>query len=452
MLFEHAGFAILLFDAETGKRLAFNTIAHESLGYTREEFQEIPAADLTVRKDPKESMQRFKRITREGPDLYEIQLIAKNGEIRDVLISAVPICIHGKECIHMIRVDITDQKRAQQALRESEKRYKTLYEDNPSMYFTIDAEGMILSVNRFGAEQLGYTVKELMGKPVLNVFHEDDREAVRQHLKTCIQNPHELFHWEFRKVKKDGTIFWVKESARTVRRDEGNLIVFIVCEDITKRKQTEENLRESFEKLRNNLESTVSALTSALEMRDPYTAGHQQRVASLACAIAEEMGFAQEQIDGLRMAGLIHDIGKINIPAEILNKPGQLTEIEYSLFKNHPQVGYDVLKTVEFPWPVAHIVLQHHERMDGSGYPQGLSGKDIMLEARILAVADTVEAIASHRPYRPARGIGDALEEILHNKGTLYDPEVVDACLKVFYERGFQFEKATQATPISKKN
>jgi HD-GYP domain-containing protein (c-di-GMP phosphodiesterase class II) len=152
------------------------------------------------------------------------------------------------------------------------------------------------------------------------------------------------------------------------------------------------------------------------------------------------MGLPEEQIDGIRMAGLIHDIGKINIPAEILNKPGQLTEIEYSLFKNHPQVGHDVLKTVEFPWPVAQIVLQHHERRDGSGYPHGLSGEEIMIEARILAVADIVEAIASHRPYRPARGAGDALEEILHNKGTLYDPEVVDACLRVFYERDFKFE------------
>jgi putative nucleotidyltransferase with HDIG domain len=211
--------------------------------------------------------------------------------------------------------------------------------------------------------------------------------------------------------------------------------------DITERKRTEEELKESFERLRRSLESTVSALASALEMRDPFTAGHQQRVMDLACAIAEEMGLTEEQTDGIRMAGLIHDIGKINIPAEILNKPGQLTEIEYSLFKNHPQIGHDLLKTVEFPWPVAQIVLQHHERMDGSGYPQGLSGEEIMLEARILAVADIVEAIASHRPYRSARGAGDALEEILHNKGTLYDSEVVDACLRVFYEKGFMFEK-----------
>jgi len=471
--------------------------------------------------------------------------------------------------------DITERKQMEQELRESEERYRTLYEDNPSMYLTVNAEGTVLSVNQFGAEQLGYTVKELVGQPVLNVFCEDDKEAVQQQFTTCIQNPTEVFHWEFRKVRKDGNIMWVKEAARAVRNIDGKLVVLIVCEDISERKLMEEALRQSeanlkkaqevghvgswhldlkkkeliwsdetcrifgipqetvltyeefleavhpddreyvdkawtavfdkelydiehrivvngevkwvrekaevelndkikgiratgtvqditekkradkelkksFDRLRKSLESTISALASALEVRDPYTAGHQQRVTDLACAIAEEMGLTEEQIDGIRMAGFIHDIGKINIPAEILNKPGPLSDIEYSLFKNHPQVGYDVLKNVEFPWPVAQIVFQHHERFDGSGYPQGLSGDEIILEARILAVADIVEAIASHRPYRPARGAGDALEEILHNKGTLYDPEVVDACLRVFYDKGFKFEQTLKVATSPK--
>ncbi|MBN1253752.1 MAG: HD domain-containing protein [Deltaproteobacteria bacterium] len=224
----------------------------------------------------------------------------------------------------------------------------------------------------------------------------------------------------------------------------------LLKKEIIERKRAEEDRRESFERLRRNLESTVSALASALEMRDPYTAGHQRRVTELACDIAVEMGLAEEQIDGIRMAGLIHDIGKINIPAEILNKPGSLNETEYSLFKNHPQIGHDIVKGIEFPWPVAQILLQHHERMDGSGYPQGLAGEEIMLEARILAVADIVEAIASHRPYRPGRGAGDALEEIIHDKGLLYDSEVVDACLSVFYEKGFTFEQPVNAVPTPK--
>ena len=213
-----------------------------------------------------------------------------------------------------------------------------------------------------------------------------------------------------------------------------------IARDITARKRAEEELRQSYVRLERTLEGTVHALVAAIEMRDPYTAGHQRRVTQLACAIAKEMGLDGEQIEGIRMAGLIHDIGKINVPAEILSKPSPLTELEYGLIKMHPQIGHDVLKTIEFPWPVAQIVLQHHERMDGSGYPQGLSGEEIILEARILSVADVVEAMASHRPYRAPRGIDEALEEISRNRGVLYDPEVVDACLKLFSEMRFKLE------------
>lgn len=209
---------------------------------------------------------------------------------------------------------------------------------------------------------------------------------------------------------------------------------------ILERKQAQQELKQSFEKLQRSLEGTVYALASTADKRDPYTAGHQQGVTRLACAIAKEMGLPEEQIEGIRMAGLIHDIGKIYVPAEILSKPGTLSETEMNLIKTHPQVGYDILKTVEFRWPIAQIVLQHQERMNGSGYPQGLSGKEILLEARILAVADVVEAMASHRPYRPARGIDKALEEISQNRGVLYDPEAVDACLRLFTKKGFKFE------------
>jgi HD-GYP domain-containing protein (c-di-GMP phosphodiesterase class II) len=181
-------------------------------------------------------------------------------------------------------------------------------------------------------------------------------------------------------------------------------------------------------------------MAKTVEMRDPYTAGHQQRVASLARAIAKEMGLSEEQTEGIYMAGIIHDLGKISIPSEILSKPGKITKIEFSLIKTHPRIGYDILKNIEFPWPVAQVVLHHHERMDGSGYPQGLSGNDILLDARILGVADVVEAMASHRPYRPGLGIDKALEEIVQKQGILYDTEVVEACLKVFTEKGFNFE------------
>jgi putative two-component system response regulator len=197
-------------------------------------------------------------------------------------------------------------------------------------------------------------------------------------------------------------------------------------------------LQNTTEKLRKALDGTVHALALTVEMRDPYTAGHQKRVADLASAMARRIGLSRDRIEGIRMAGIVHDLGKISVPAAILNKPGRLTQNEFNLIKDHSQVGYDILKDIEFPWPIAQMVLQHHERMDGSGYPQGLSGEDILLEARMLAVADVVEAMASHRPYRPALGIDKALEEISRNRGVFYDPEVVDTCLALFTEEGFK--------------
>jgi len=208
------------------------------------------------------------------------------------------------------------------------------------------------------------------------------------------------------------------------------------------RKRVEEHLRKSMEKLKNSLNGIIQAMALAVEMRDPLTAGHQRRVAELACAIAREMGLPEERIEAIRMAGMIHDLGKISVPAEILTKsaPSRLTEAEFALIKNHPQVGYEILKEIEFPYPIAQIVLQHHERVNGSGYPQGLKGDQIMLEAKIIAVADVVEAMASHRPYRPALGIEAALNEISQNKGVLYDPDVVEACLKLFKEGKFELK------------
>jgi len=218
--------------------------------------------------------------------------------------------------------------------------------------------------------------------------------------------------------------------------------VVVIIRDVTERKRAQEELQESLDKVRRTLESTVYALASIAEIRDPYTAGHQRGVALLATAIANEMGFQGEQLEGIRVAGMLHDIGKIHVPVEILSKPGRLSEIEFSLIKAHVQLGHDILKAIEFRWPIAQMVLQHHERMDGSGYPFGLSAEEILPEARILAVADVVDAMTHHRPYRPARGIDKALEEISKNSGVLYDVDVVDACLRLLDGQGQQFYKA----------
>jgi response regulator RpfG family c-di-GMP phosphodiesterase len=209
---------------------------------------------------------------------------------------------------------------------------------------------------------------------------------------------------------------------------------------ITEHKQAEEELQRTLESLRKAVGVTIQVMASAVETRDPYTAGHQIRSADLARAIASEMGLSQKKIEGLRMAGSIHDIGKLSIPAEILSKPTKLSGIEFRLIKEHARQGYEILKDVESPWPLAEIVYQHHERMDGSGYPGNLKGDNILIEARILAVADVVESMASHRPYRPGLGIDAALEEIEKNKGLLYDSHAVDTCLKLFREKGYQLD------------
>ena len=199
-------------------------------------------------------------------------------------------------------------------------------------------------------------------------------------------------------------------------------------------KTAQDELQQSSDRLRKTMGGIIQAMSLTIEKRDPYTAGHQRRVTKLCRAIAATMGFSWERIQGFRMAAAIHDLGKIHVPAEILSKPGRLTDNEFGIIKTHPQIGFDILKVIEFSWPIAQIVYQHHERMDGSGYPQGLSGEDILPEARILAVADVVEAMSSHRPYRPALGLEKATAEIRQQSGILYDADVVDACLKALAE------------------
>ena len=231
-------------------------------------------------------------------------------------------------------------------------------------------------------------------------------------------------------------VIFHKATFPNVDGSVGGLIGAIL--DITERKRAEEEFQRILESLRKAFGAIIQVMVSAVEIRDPYTAGHQIRSADLARAIATEMGLAQEKIDGIRMASSIHDIGKLSIPAEILSKPTRLTELEFSLIKEHSRSGYEMLKDVESPWPLAEIVYQHHERMDGSGYPRNLKGDDILMEARIMAVVDVVESMASHRPYRPALGIEAALDEIAKNKGILYDNTVADACLRLFREKGYQ--------------
>jgi len=204
--------------------------------------------------------------------------------------------------------------------------------------------------------------------------------------------------------------------------------------------QLEKELQQSYKRLQKIMEGTAHIIMKVVETRDPYFTGHQQRVSKLATAIAKEMRLPQDKVEGVRFASLVHDIGKVNLPTEIVSKPSKLIEVEFNLIKNHPRVGYNILKKVNFPWPIAEIVLQHQERVDGSGYPRGLKGDEILIEAKILGVANVIEAMSSSRSYRPAISIDESLAEIVKNKSILFNPEVVDTCIKLFKEKGFKFE------------
>lgn len=283
-----------------------------------------------------------------------------------------------------------------------------------------------------GIDFIRYALSEYPDTAVIMISAEDDPEIAETALEMG------AYGYIIKPFKPTEVRINVSNALRRRKLEIDNRTHRENLEQIVEQRTSE--VQETLGKLQKSMEGVVKAMAMTVETRDPYTAGHQHRVTDLSCAIAQEMGLSEEQIYGLRMAGDIHDLGKISIPAEILAKPTHLTDIEFSLIKTHPQAGFDILKDIEFPWPVARIVIQHHEKMDGSGYPNGLSGEDILIEARILTVADVVEAMASHRPYRPGLGIDAALEEISRNKGVLYDPDVADACLKIFRENRYSIQ------------
>jgi PAS domain S-box-containing protein len=368
---------------------------------------------------------------------FETQIYRKDGKKIWVSISARAVREKNGNILYYEGTieDITGRKMAVEELLI--KDYAIESSINPIVF--ADLEGNLTYVNSSFLNLWGYKDdKEVLGKSVIEFS--SNKEEVLQILKIV----KEVGEWSGELIarKKDGSTLDIQLSIAIVKDKNGRpACIMVSLIDITERKRTEKKLQNTMESLRRAMGATIQAIAFTVETRDPYTAGHQKRVSNLARAIAKEMDLSDATIDGIRMVGAIHDIGKISVPAEILSKPGKLSETEFSLIKTHSQIGYDILKDIEFPWPIAHIILQHHERLDGSGYPRGLKGEDIPLEARILAVADVVEAMASHRPYRPTLGLDTALEEISQNKGLLYDKDVAEVCWKLFREKGFSFDE-----------
>ncbi|MDO9230103.1 MAG: PAS domain S-box protein, partial [Syntrophales bacterium] len=335
--------------------------------------------------------------------------------------------------------DITERKRAEEELRESEEKHRVLIETTDTGYLILDAQGRVIDANKEYIRLTGYdTLEEILGRSVVEWTAPHDLERNAAELKKCVEQGY-VRNLEIDYVNRSEQITPIEINATLVGSGD-SVRILSLCRDISERKRAEEKLKDTLESLRKAVNTTIQVMVAAVETRDPYTAGHQIRSANLARAIATEMGLPQEKIDAIRIAGSIHDIGKLSIPAEILSKPTKLSEIEFSLIKEHARRGFEMLKDVESLWPLAEIVHQHHERMDGSGYPGNLKGDAILIEARILAVADVAEAMASHRPYRPGMGIDAALNEIEKNRGILYDSTAADACLRLFREKGFKLE------------
>jgi len=360
--------------------------------------------------------------------------------------------------VHQIELEMQNEelRKARAAADALLAQYTDLYDFAPTGYLTLDREGTIRQVNLTGALLLGVERSRLVNRRFGLFVAESDRRAFSEFVEKVFASEGEKRggDWTFDAggngkescevtLSRDGSPPFVVriEGTRSTDGQECRAVVL----DITERKRAEDGLKRSFQSLQDSLTGTIQAMASVVGFRDPYTAGHQRQVAELAQAIASEMRLPTHQAEGLRMAAAIHDLGKIAVPAEILSKPMKLSKLEFELIKVHPQAAYNILKSIAFPWPIARIILEHHEKMDGSGYPQGLKGDAILLESRIIAVADVVEAMASHRPYRSALGIGAALEEIEKNKGLLYDADVVSACLALFREKMFCFEKNPDA-------
>ena len=329
-----------------------------------------------------------------------------------------------------------ERRLAGHQLITSEEKYRTLFEESRDAIYVSAKKDKFIDFNHSTTDLFGYSREELLGMNTKDIFVNADEY---QKLKEEIDRKGSVRDFKAKLYKRNGSKMDCLITSTVRRSKEANIIGYQgIIRDISELVSSQNKLQKTLEKLQKALGGTIQAMALTVETRDPYTAGHQRRVSNLACAIAREMGLPQGQIQGIHFAGIIHDIGKISVPGEILSKPGKISENELGIIKEHPRIGHSILKTVDFPWPIAQIVLQHHEKMDGSGYPDGISGDEILIESRILSVADVIEAMSSHRPYRPTLGVDVALREIQQNKNVLYDPDVVDACMRLFNERGYR--------------
>jgi PAS domain S-box-containing protein len=440
-VFESSPTPMQIQSVDTVAMLAMNRAHREWLGYELEEirgkedwFNKV-YPDAQVREQLHDSWQQaVAQAQRLGGVVRspELRLRCKDGSER--IAQGTMTLVDGDAIVAW--TDLTEIRRGEQALRASELHFRAMIEQTV-MGVYVRRGGRFVYVNPRYCEMIGWSREELVGQEIWR-FTTDDPENVRRiHAAwDALEAGQAAVHYSVPIRCKSGELRELALHGTRVQWDDGPATI-VVAEDVTERQQAERQIADYVRQLEASMRGTLQAVSNMIDQRDPYTAGHERRVGLIAGAIGREMGWDARRCDTLEMVGLVHDIGKIGVPAEILTKPGRLTELEMQLVRQHAQTGYEILKDVPFPFPVAEIIRQHHERLDGSGYPRGLRGEDILPEARVLAVADVIESIASHRPYRPARGLGVALEELGRGRGTHYDAQVVDAFERLLRDKGY---------------
>jgi len=388
--------------------------------------------------------------TGEKQEPYLQEFMHRDGTKRLVEINESPLKNDKGEVIGIVGAarDVTERKQTEESILRSKMLLQSVIDSTPDWMYVKDLQHKFLLVNRSFAEAQNIAPQDMinradtdffseelcLGNPDKGIrgFHADDNQAFQGQ---TVHNPRNMVTWA------DGSMHTYDTYKIPLADQSGKIYAALVySRDITEQRRAEDEREASFKTLQKTLHDVINTMSKIVEMRDPYTSGHQGRVADLSGAIAREMKLDDSRVEHLMMAASIHDVGKMYVPADILSKPGKLSEIEWAMIKTHVQGSYEILKDLEFSQPIALMALQHHERLDGSGYPNGLKGKEMMIEAKILAVADVAEAMSSHRPYRPGLGLDKALEEISQNRGVLYDPDIVDTCLELFNSGRFEFK------------
>ncbi|SER69104.1 MASE3 domain-containing protein [Giesbergeria anulus] len=440
-LFEASPLPMQIYSVNTGELHTLNKAFQQWLGYNPQDIATVAAwfecayPDPQTRQELRLGWEQSLQQARTGTvvESPELALCCKDGSRR---IARGTMALVGEEAI-VAWTDLTDIRRSQSTLLESETRFRNMIEQTISGVY-VRRGGDIIYVNPSYCQMIGWSAPELLHKNILSFTTTDPDNLQRIHAAWArLAAGERNISYSVPMRHKNGQLIDLELNANQLTWDDGKEATIVMAQDVTERKRAEEQIAGYVRQLEDSMKGTLQAVSNMVEMRDPYTAGHERRVGLIAGAIARELGWDEGRCAMLELVGLVHDIGKIAVPAEILTKPSRLSELEMEIIKCHAQTGYEILKDVHFPMPVAEIIRQHHERMDGSGYPQGLRGNDIMPEARVLCVADVLESMAADRPYRPALGLDVALAEIVRGRGTVYDAQVADALVRLVRERGY---------------